>query len=214
MSWLDANDTFLMESAARDRVAELRSTRVDADGSLVEALRRRDSTAAECLIARYGARAHRLAIGITHNAADAEEAVQDAFCSAIRKIDTFRGDAALGSWLYRIVANAACQKVRSSAYRRSEISLDDEYADARAVDDPALRSDLRSALRRALDELAPEYRAVVMLRDVEGRSTADVAKTIGLSIANTKTRLHRGRVLLRKRLATFVTPARAAASHG
>ena len=75
-------------------------TRIDRDRALVDALRRRDPSAAEHLVATYGDRAGRLATRITGNAQDAEEAVQDAFWSVIRKIDTFRGDSAFGSWVY------------------------------------------------------------------------------------------------------------------
>src|SRR6266446_4681121 len=84
----------------------------DRDWRLVEALRRREATAAERLVATFGDRTYRLAIGITGNQQDAEEAVQDAFCKVIHKVDTFRGDAALGSWIYRITANAANHKRR------------------------------------------------------------------------------------------------------
>jgi RNA polymerase sigma-70 factor, ECF subfamily len=76
--------------------------------------------AAEHLVSRYGDRTYRLAIGITRNAEDAEEAVQDAFWNVVWKIDTFRGESSLGSWIYRIVFNAAYQKVRSRARRRDD----------------------------------------------------------------------------------------------
>src|SRR2546427_11384524 len=99
--------------------------RVDPDAQLVKALRLRAPTAAEQLVATYGDRAYRLAIGITGNGPDAEEAVQDAFWSVVRKIDTFRGDSSVGSWIYRITANAAYQKLRGRAQRRDEISLDE-----------------------------------------------------------------------------------------
>lgn len=192
--------------------------RGDGDGVLLEALRRGDSAAAERLVARYGGRAYRLAMGITRNAADAEEVVQDAFWSVIRKIDTFRGDAAFGSWLYRIVANAAFQRMRRVVRRRTEISLEEAlpafHEDSAAapliddwserLDDPAIRSDLRSALSAVIDELSPECRAVVVLHDVEGLAMADVAKSAGITVANAKTRLHRARLFLRKRLATFM----------
>src|SRR5512132_2757618 len=79
----------------------------DRDEELVNALRLREPTAAERLIARYGDRAYRLAVRITGNAGDAEEVVQDAMLSVVLKIDTFRGDSAFGSWFYRIVSNAA-----------------------------------------------------------------------------------------------------------
>ena len=98
--------------------------RIDRDGPLVAALRRGDPTAAEDLVAAYGDRACRLATRITGNAQDAEEAVQDAFLSAIRKIDAFRGDCAFGSGLYRIVVNAAYQHCRRRLHRGADVSLD------------------------------------------------------------------------------------------
>jgi RNA polymerase sigma factor (sigma-70 family) len=101
----------VMTEAAPDRV--------------LEALQGGDPSAAERLVAHYGDRAYRLAIGITRNAQDAVEAVQDAFWSVIRNFGTFRGDSALGSWIYRIVLNAAYQKLRGRARRRDDISLDE-----------------------------------------------------------------------------------------
>ena len=107
-----------------------------------------------------------MAIGITGNHQDAEEAVQDAFWNVIRKIDTFRGDASLGSWIYRITANAAYQERRRGARRRDESPLDEVLpsfqGDGRhaepivdcstELDDPAVQTELRSALTAALEE--------------------------------------------------------------
>src|SRR2546426_8968289 len=104
-----------------DGVADRR--RADRDLDLLEALRRREPTAAERLVTTYGDRAYRLATSITGNGQDAEEVVQDAFWTVVRKIDSFRGESAFGSWLYRIVANAAYQKLRRS--RRRELSWDE-----------------------------------------------------------------------------------------
>ena len=101
----------VMTEAAPDRV--------------LAALQAGDPSAAERLVAHYGDRAYRLAIGITRNVQDAEEAVRDAFWSVIRNIGTFRGDSGLGSWIYRIVLNAAYQKLRGRARRRDDISLDE-----------------------------------------------------------------------------------------
>lgn len=197
---------------------DLPRDREDADDDLVEGLRRRDASAAERLVVRFGSRAFRLAMGITRNGADAEEVVQDAFWSVIRKVDTFRGEAAFGSWLYRIVANAAFQKMRSGVHRRTEISLDEvlpPFHEASAdppviedwskrLDDPAIRTDLRSALSAAIADLSPQYQSVVILHDVEGLPMAEVAETAGITVANAKTRLHRARLFLRKRLADFM----------
>jgi len=94
---------------------------VDPDAGLVEQLRREDAAAAEGLVRAYGDRAYRLAVRIVGNASDAEEVVQDALWTVVRKIGTFRGDSAFGSWLYRIVANAACQKTRGQRRRPSHV---------------------------------------------------------------------------------------------
>src|SRR5216683_5609553 len=99
--------------------------RADRDLDLLEALRLHEPTAAERLVTTYGERAYRLATSITGNEQDAEEVVQDACWSVVRKIDTFRGDSAFGSWLYRIVANGAYGKLRRRQGRRRELSLDE-----------------------------------------------------------------------------------------
>ena len=188
---------------------------------VLAALQSGDPSAAECLVADYGDRAYRLAIGITRNAQDAEEAVQDAFWSVIRKIGTFRGNSALGSWICRIVLNAAYQKLRGRARRRDDISLDEvlpvfdehgQHAQAiadwsTAVDDPAAQSELRTALEAAIAEVPPAHRAIILLHDVEGVPMADVAVSLGITLAAAKTRAHRARLLLRKCLTNFMSEA-------
>jgi RNA polymerase sigma-70 factor, ECF subfamily len=192
---------------------------VDPDRALVEELRRAAPGAAKALVDAYGARAYRLAVRITGNALDAEEAVQDALWAVVRKIDSFRGESAFGSWFYRIVANAAYQKVRGR--HRPEISLDEVLpvfhengTHAVAIDDwspqvhdPSRQAELRQALSTALDALPTNDRTAVILRDVEGFSIAEIATTLGLSIANTKSRVHRARLFLRQRLAGSLAAA-------
>src|SRR5262244_2531224 len=194
-------------------------TVLDADHELLTALRRRETTAAERLIETYGDRAYRLAVRIAGNAQDAEEAVQDAFWSVVRKIDTFRGDSAFGSWIYRIVANAAYEKIRRRSQASAEISLDEvlptfhedgRYAGVVAdwslnIDDPAVQKELRAMLSSAVAELPPHYRAVIVMHDVEGLSMAEVADALEITLTTAKTRAHRGRLLLRKRLTEFMT---------
>ena len=193
----------------------------DRDWRLVEALRRREATAAERLVATFGDRTYRLAIGITGNQQDAEEAVQDSFWNVVRRIDTFRGQSSLRSWIYRITANAAYQKRRSGAHRRNEITLDEvlprfhedgHHADpitdwSTKLADPAMQRELRDVLASALDELPPHYRAAIVLRDVEGLSIAEVAEALGIAVGTAKTRAHRARLLLRKRLSMFMASA-------
>jgi RNA polymerase sigma-70 factor (ECF subfamily) len=175
--------------------------------------------AAERLVSTYGERAYRLASRITRNGDDAQEVVQDAFWTVVRKIDMFRGESAFGSWLYRIVANAAYQKLRGRQSRRHELSLDqvlplfdergcyvESVADwSQAANDPAVQAELRTTLSAAIDELPAAYRAVLVLRELEGRSNAEIAAMLGLTIAVVKTRAHRARLFLRKRLDQAMT---------
>jgi RNA polymerase sigma-70 factor, ECF subfamily len=203
--------------------------RAESDLDLLDALRSREPLAAERLVDRYGERAYRLARRITGNGPDADEVVQDAFWAVIRKIDSFRGESAFGSWLYRIVANAAYQKTRSRNNRRHEVSLDevlplfdgsghhaapvDDWSPY--VEDPALQAEMRMALGAAIDALPAPYRTVLILRDIDGRSCAEIADALGLNVCAVKTRVHRARLFLRKRLgdcATTADLARAVAS--
>jgi RNA polymerase sigma-70 factor, ECF subfamily len=211
----------MLEGQSRG-VADCRYT--DRDRDLVDALRRREPTATECLVSRYGERAYRLASRITGNGSDAEEVVQDAFWTVVRKIDTFRGESAFGSWLYRIVANAAYMKLRGCQSRRHDISLDEVLplfdesgrhvapaADwSPCVNDPGIQVELRTALTAAIDELPSAYRIVLVLRDVEGRSNGEIAEALGLNVGVVKTRVHRARLFLRKRLGESMTTLEAA----
>ncbi len=199
---------------------------IDPDAALLAQLRRTDTGAAEALVGAYGDRVYRLAIRITGNASDAEEVVQDAFWSVLRNIGTFRGDASLGSWIYRILVNAAYQNVRRRRHRRDEICLEDvlpsfqedgrhagQISDWSArIDDPAIQTELRDALDAAIEDLPPEYRVAIVLRDVEGCSMREVADALNISVANAKSRVHRGRLFLRKRLAVFMDGATIAGS--
>jgi RNA polymerase sigma-70 factor, ECF subfamily len=200
--------------------------RGDRDLTLLEALRRHESTAAERLLSTYGDRAYRLATRITGNEQDAEEVVQDALWSVVRKIDTFRGESAFGSWLYRIVANGAYQKLRGRQGHRRDLSLDEvlPFFDERGrhvapvvdwsarVDDHAVQTELRLVLTAAINELPAGYRTVLVLRDVEGLSHLEIANVLGLTVSNVKARVHRARLFVRKQLADAVTTLEATAA--
>lgn len=209
-----------IERASQDGFIARRAER---DRDLLDALRSREPMAAERLVDRYGERAYRLARRITGSGPDADEVVQDAFWAVIRKIDSFRGESAFGSWLYRIVANAAYQKTRSRNSRRHEVSLDevlplfdgsghhaapvDDWSPY--VEDPALQAEMRMALGAAIDALPAPYRTVLILRDIDGRSCAEIADALGLNVCAVKTRVHRARLFLRKRLGDCATTSAA-----
>jgi RNA polymerase sigma-70 factor (ECF subfamily) len=192
-------------------------TTADRDRELVNILRGRDPAAAERLVATYGKRAHRLASRIVRNAEDAEEVIQDAFWSVLRRIDTFRGESAFGTWVYRIVANAAYVKLRATRRQRSEVSLDELPAprEAHRHDvEPLVRAELRSVLSAAIDDLPASYRCVIVLRDIEGLSAPETSTTLNLSIPNVKSRTHRARLRLRQRLTEYITRPAATSAGG
>jgi RNA polymerase sigma-70 factor (ECF subfamily) len=196
-------------------------TRVDPDAALVEALRREDGEAMEQLVERYLNRVYRLALRITGSNEDAEEVAQDALWAAGRKIHTFKGESAFGSWLYRITANAAYMKLRSRKAKANEIALDDvlpaldeggvhfEPMDdwSQRVDEQALQGELRRVLEQAIDDLPPDYRTVLVLHDVEGVPNPEIAETLRLSLPAVKSRIHRSRLFLRKRLNQYLVPS-------
>ena len=161
---------------------------------------------------------YRLALRITGSNEDAEEAAQDALWTAARKIGTFKGESAFGSWLYRIAANAAYQKLRARKAKSREIGMDDvlptldddgrhfepmaDWSDR--VDEQALQGELRRVLSDAIDGLPPDYRTALVLHDVEGLSNPDIAETLGISLPAVKSRVHRSRLFVRKQLADYM----------
>ena len=195
--------------------------RVDRDAALVEALRRGDEAAPELLLETYGDRVYRLAIRITGNEQDAEEVAQDALWTATRKIETFKGESAFGSWVYRITANTAYQKLRGRRSRRNEVLWDDlqpVFDDHRRhsepvvdwsgkAEEPALQTELRTVLTTAINELPADYRTAFLMHDVEGLSNPEIAETLHLSLPAVKSRVHRSRLFLRERLSRYMAAA-------
>lgn len=195
--------------------------RVDRDADLLEGLRRGDAAAPELLLDTYGDRVYRLAIRITGNEQDAEEVAQDALWTAARKIDTFKGESAFGSWVYRITANTAYQKLRGRRGRRNEVLWDDlqpafdehrQHAEPVAdwsgkVEEPALQTELRTVLTTAINDLPADYRTAFLMHDVEGLSNPEIAETLHLSLPAVKSRVHRSRLFLRERLSRYMAAA-------
>lgn len=189
------------------------------DAALVERLRAGDQSAVEELALAYGSQIHQLALRHVKNREDAEEVAQDVLLKVSRKIAAFRGDSALSSWIYRITFNTAMSRLRTVRFSRPAevpehmLQTDDDPGAARhdpadwsaLPDDSYLRSQLRQTLQRAMTELAPIYRTPIVLRDIHGLSTEEASDVLGLKPQTLKSRLHRGRVALRARLADFAT---------
>ncbi len=190
------------------------------EGLLVERLRQRDDSALGDLSEAYGSRIFQLAFRYVKNREDAEEVTQDVLMKVFQKIDAFRGDAALSSWIYRITFNTAMSRLRNTrAARLAEVAdipigpgTDDVHGGPRhhdpadwsaLADEQMLRQQLRERLTEAVDALPTIYRTPVILRDLQGLSTEEASRRLNLKDQTLKSRLHRGRLLLRKRLEDF-----------
>ena len=191
--------------------------RTEAD--LVEAARSGNGEALESLLERHEARLYRFARRLCRHREDAEDVLQESLLAAARGLRSFRGASSVSTWLYTIARSFCIKKRRRSVFAPAELSLDTEASlAARNVPDPARRPDealeasrLEAALERAIAALDRPYREVLLLRDVEGLSTAEVAGVTGLSVPAVKTRLHRARGRLREALAPLMAPRGAAA---
>jgi len=168
-----------------------------------------DRTEFEQVVAEYADRLYSIALRITASPPDAEDAVQEAFVSAYHHLGDYRGEAKPATWLYRITVNAALRRVRArppheylDILTETSEPLDDW---ATRVRDPALAAELRDQLERALQELASDLRAAVILRDVECLSAREAAAALDIGEAALKSRLHRARVLLRQALADYLS---------
>lgn len=166
----------------------------------------------------YGAKIYQLAFRYLRNREDAEEVAQDVLLKVYQKIDAFRGDAALSSWIYRITFNTAMSRLRqfrqnlpnamekTSEEENGQQPLKREAVDsAPLADEDMLRAEMRRALVRALKEMPVLYRAPVILRDVQGLSTEEASAVLHVKEQTLKSRLHRGRLMLRDQLADFST---------
>ena len=181
---------------------------------LTERLRAHDATAVADLSNAYGAKIYQLAFRYLRNHEDAEEVAQDVLLKVYQKIDAFRGDAALSSWIYRITFNTAMSRLRGfkqdlphapekAESDRSDTPATDVVDSGRLADEEVLRTEMKQALVRALKDLPVLYRVPVILRDVKGLTTEEASAVLRVKEQTLKSRLHRGRLMLREQLADF-----------
>lgn len=197
-----------------------------AEASLLAKLHSGNQAAYATVMLKYGGRMRAVAQRLLGNEHDANDAVQDAFLSAFRSLDQFAGHAQLGTWLHKIVVNAALMKLRARR-RRDECSIEelipafDETGHRLACSlrtgtwstpwtnnqsgmsgpEAALeRSELRTTIRNKIDQLPHDYRTVLLLRDIEEMDTDQTAQCLGITPGAVKTRLHRARMALRELL--------------
>jgi len=184
------------------------------DNELVRRAQAGNDEAFEELVRRYERKVYNIAYRMMGNPADANEALQDAFLRAYRFLKRFQFKSSFYTWLYRIATNVCLTKLRK---RKSPVvmSLDEpvgtdgelalEVPDHKYNPETMYRQrEIREAIKEAVDELPPDYRSVVVLRDLEGLTNEEVSTILNLSVPAVKSRLHRGRLALREKLAKYV----------
>ena len=169
-----------------------------------------DANAFETLVLEYEKNVYNIALRMTGNSEDAADMTQEAFIKAYNSLQSFRGDSKFSVWLYRIVSNVCLDFLRSKN-RRPTVSLsveDDDGEDAQLdVADESQSPELlldrklsRDSVRRGLDSLPPDYRQILLLREIQGLSYDEIAQALSLEVGTVKSRIFRAR----KRLCTFL----------
>lgn len=197
----------------------------DPDLQLVKRALTGDFVAFEQLVNRYEKRIHALALRITRNDADAQDATQSALLAMLEKLDTFSQTSTFTAWILRIATNEALVILRRKKVRRAQ-SLDAGPDDAAPPPHPSLiapwrqnpdqlasNNEIRQLINAALDELDEKYRLVFLLRDVQGLTTEETAEALGLSVSNVKVRLLRARLMLREKLTSVLADPATALKH-
>jgi len=187
-------------------------THLENETTLVAEARAGNAEAFTTLVHQYDRNIYRLALNITGKQEDAEDVLQEAFLKAYTHLDRFQGNSRFYTWLVRIAVNEALMKLRKRRGDRT-VSLDEPIATSnnelmpREIEDwgdnPEQRyakTELQEILNEAIETLEPQFRTVVVLRDVENFSTEETAEVLGLSVPAVKSRLLRGRLKLRDRL--------------
>jgi RNA polymerase sigma-70 factor (ECF subfamily) len=195
------------------------------DLELAARLLKGDESAVAELTADFGPMIQQQAFKYMRNWEDAEEVAQDVLHKVVRKIELFRGDSALSSWIYRITFNTAMSRLRNGRFSRPhEVLIGDlaatsnragDFDDSRMPaflepadlthmgDEAVMRRQLREKVMLALREMPDVYRVPVVLRDLQGLSTEEASEVLHVKTQTLKSRLHRGRTFLRQRLAEF-----------
>jgi RNA polymerase sigma factor (sigma-70 family) len=202
-------DSHFRHTAMTDTAALL--PEADDEPSLVRRIASGDRTAFEKVMRHYNRRLYRIARSMLPDDSEAEDALQEAYLQIYKSIGAFKGDAALSTWMTRIVANECLGRLRRDARRQNVVkfvsastevdveTLTSETSDP--PDDAIGRTQMRALLERKLDELPESFRVVFVLRSVEEMSVEDTALCLNLPEATVRSRHFRARSLLRESLA-------------
>lgn len=150
---------------------------------------------------------HRICLRMLRDPIEAEDATQDVFVCVFRKMNTFRGESAFSSWLYRLATNSVLMRFRKNKRKNAWISLDDHREDEAAFCSEIGAQDLRLSglldridLQSAIDVLPNGYKTAFVLHDIQGYDHSEIAKMFGHSTGSSKSQLHKARLRLRKLL--------------
>ena len=185
---------------------------------VIERLKSGDQSALETVFDLYSVKLYNVALRILGEPADTEEVIQDVFWTVYRKAKAFQGNSQFSTWLYRLTVNAALGKIRRRKNHK-EVNYEEflpkfqsdghhlvrpvvDWSDN--LDEQYSKLELQEMLGKALDQLKPLDKSVVVLSDVEGLSDREIADTLGLSVSAVKTRLHRARLFLRGKMAVHL----------
>ena len=191
----------------------LRQTAAD-EAQLIERARLKDRAAIRLIVKQHNRRLYRIARSIVRDDSEAEDVLQEAYVRAFSNLDAFRGEAQIGTWLARIVINEALACLRR---RRPSMDTGSPAPNAQIIPFPCAnpepdpettmaQREIRALLERAIDELPEAFRGVVVARLVEGMSVEETAELFGILPQTVKTRLHRGRALLKREMERHIGP--------
>ena len=168
------------------------------------------------LVNGYSGNIYGLALKLLKNQPDAEDVVQDTLLKVFEKIDTFRGESALSSWIYRIALNFSYMKIRKGSrneyapiedhmpkFEKNGMHLYPVGSWAEKADDKLLRKEMKSHIVKNIEKLSEKYKTVLVMRDIQGLSSSEVAEITGMTIPAVKSRLHRARLFLRDGLSGY-----------
>jgi RNA polymerase sigma-70 factor, ECF subfamily len=215
--FFDQSTTFDQEELKTVAVATHSSVVSNAEIEFIESLKAGDSRAFDIFVNRYSPKVYALLFRLTENPQEAEDLTQDTFLRALKAIKNFRGEADLKTWLFRIAINESKNRWRWWKRRKSDltISLDAEIgftetplsetiaAGCENPETEILRREREFQLKKVLRELPPNFREVIILRDIEGLSYEEIAVALSTNVGTIKSRIARGREELRKKLSGF-----------
>jgi RNA polymerase sigma-70 factor, ECF subfamily len=183
---------------------------IQSDALLVRAIKKGDARAMEEIVRRYSNKVYNLAFHLTRDSAAAEEIMQDVFLTVIAKIGTLTNEEYFSTWLYRVTTNAAYGFLRKEKKFSDQTPVEDIDQEvhlnldwSELPEDILLSEESRDVLRRSIDALPEAMRTVVIMKDMEGLKNEEIAEALGISVPAVKSRLHRGRLMLRDLLSEY-----------